>query len=43
MSKGDYIFLLDSDDFFEKDKIEKIIKYKSLNNSEIIFDIPRLL
>ena len=42
MSKGDYIFLLDSDDFFEKDKIEKVIKYKSLNNSEVIFDIPRL-
>ncbi len=41
-SKGDYIFLLDSDDFFEKDKIERVIEYKSKNNSEVIFDIPRL-
>lgn len=42
VSKGDYIFLLDSDDFFEKKKIEKIIKFKSKNNCELIFDVPRL-
>ena len=42
-SKGDYILLLDSDDFFENDKIEKIIKYKLKKNFEIIFDIPRLI
>lgn len=41
-SEGDYIFLLDSDDFFEKDKIEKIIKYKSVSGMELIYDIPRL-
>lgn len=41
-SNGDYIFLLDSDDFFEKDKIEKIIKYKSVSDMELIYDIPRL-
>ena len=27
MSTGDIIFLLDSDDFFGKDKIEKVIKF----------------
>ena len=42
LSNGDYIFLLDSDDFFEKDKIEKIIKYKSVSDMELIYDIPRL-
>lgn len=41
-SKGDYIFLLDSDDFFEIDKIEEIIKYLSTNNFEVIFDVPKL-
>ena len=27
LSKGEIIFLLDSDDYFEKNKIEKIINY----------------
>ena len=40
-STGDIIFLLDSDDFFRKDKIEKIMDFFLKNNNEnIVFDFP---
>ena len=40
-STGDIVFLLDSDDFFKKDKIEKIIDFFSKNENEnIVFDYP---
>ena len=43
MSTGDIIFLLDSDDFFRKDKIEKVIKFFLENKNEnIVFDFPIL-
>ena len=43
MSTGDIIFLLDSDDFFGKDKIEKVIKFFLENENEnIVFDFPIL-
>ena len=41
ISKGKIIFLLDSDDFFSKKKIEVIIKYlKKKPNIPAIFDLP---
>ena len=41
MSSGDIIFLLDSDDFFRKDKLEKVIKFFLENKNEnIVFDFP---
>ena len=43
MSTGDIIFLLDSDDFFGKDKIERVIKFFLENKNEnIVFDFPIL-
>ena len=41
MSKGDIIFLLDSDDFFKKNKVQKIVNH-FLNNKtkKIVFDFP---
>ncbi len=40
-SKGKYILLLDSDDFFKKNKVKEIVKYFSTNpKSNIIFDLP---
>ena len=40
-SKGKYILLLDSDDFFKKNKVKEIVnyfnKYKECN---IVFDLP---
>ena len=40
-SNGDIIFLLDSDDFFRKDKIEKVVNFFSKNKNEnILFDFP---
>lgn len=43
ISTGDIIFLLDSDDFFRKDKIEKVIKFFLENKNEnIVFDFPIL-
>ena len=40
-STGDVIFLLDSDDFFREDKIEKVVDFFSRNKSEnIVFDFP---
>ena len=41
-SSGDFIFFLDSDDFFELDKIEKIIQYNNINNFQFIADTPEL-
>lgn len=42
-SKGEYIFLLDSDDFYKEDKIEKIINFKKKNNYEFVCDVPRMI
>ena len=43
-STGDVIFFLDSDDFFSKNKVEKIIKsFEENDNKSIIFDLPILL
>ena len=40
-STGEIIFLLDSDDFFKKNKIEKVIDFFSKNKNEnIVFDYP---
>lgn len=40
-SKGDIIFLLDSDDYFKSEKIFKIMKQHNLSKSKkIIFDLP---
>ena len=40
-STGDVIFLLDSDDFFREDKIEKVVDFFSRNKNEnIVFDFP---
>ena len=41
-SKGKYIFFLDSDDFFKKDKLSKHIKIFKKKNEKIIFDLPIL-
>ena len=41
LSKGEIILLLDSDDFFQKQKIEKIVNYFLKNkNRNIVFDYP---
>jgi len=41
ISKGDLIFLLDSDDYFDKEKIEKIVNYFENNQqAKIVFDYP---
>ena len=40
-SKGQYILLLDSDDFFKKNKVKMIIEYFTKNpKSNIVFDLP---
>ncbi len=40
-SKGQLICLMDSDDFFKKDKVQKIVKYFKKNKSKaILFDNP---
>ena len=40
-STGEIIFLLDSDDFFKNNKIEKVIDFFSKNKNEnIVFDYP---
>ena len=44
ISKGDLIFLLDSDDYFKKDKIEKVVNYFLENkNRKIVFDFPIII
>ena len=41
LSTGDVIFFLDSDDYFRKDKVEKIINFFSIHkNKKIVFDFP---
>ena len=40
---GDIIFLLDSDDFFREDKIEKVVNFFLKNENEnIVFDFPTI-
>lgn len=40
-SKGNYIFFLDSDDFFKKTKVKTIVnKFKKNPNIQIYFDLP---
>ena len=42
-SQGDYLFFLDSDDYFKKRKIELLIKkFKSNKKFDLIFDLPIL-
>tara|TARA_B100001559_G_scaffold249219_1_gene212554 strand:- start:2408 stop:2845 length:438 start_codon:yes stop_codon:yes gene_type:complete len=42
-SKGDYIFFLDSDDYYNKNKLSEIIKeFNLIDNLKIIFDLPIL-
>lgn len=42
-SKGKFIFLLDSDDYFKKNKINKILTYfKKNKNVNVVFDLPIL-
>ena len=42
-SKGKYIFFLDSDDYFKKNKIKMLINYFEKNeNMNLIFDLPIL-
>ena len=41
ISKGKFIFLLDSDDYFKKEKIEKIVNFfKENEKAKIVFDYP---
>ena len=39
-TKGKYLFFLDSDDFFKKNKINYIIDKFNKNNFDLIFDLP---
>ena len=40
-SRGDYLFFLDSDDYFKKNKIKIVMdEFKKKKNIEIIFDLP---
>ena len=40
-SKGKYILLLDSDDFFKKNKVSEIVRFFQKNqSSSIVFDLP---
>lgn len=42
-SKGKYIFLLDSDDYFKKNKLKKVLNYFEENlDSNVVFDLPIL-
>lgn len=42
-ANGKILFFLDSDDFFDKNKIYNIISYFNLNkNKQIVFDLPKL-
>jgi len=44
LSTGDIIFFLDSDDYFKKDKVEKIINFFLENKKKkIVFDFPIIL
>ena len=40
-SKGEYILLLDSDDFFKKNKVKEIVNFFKKNpKSNVVFDLP---
>ena len=42
-SKGKYLFLLDSDDYFKKDKVKLVVdKFNNLKSVKILFDLPIL-
>ena len=44
ISKGDLIFLLDSDDYFNKEKIEKVVDFFNNNKkAKIVFDYPLIV
>ena len=44
LSTGDIIFFLDSDDYFQKNKIEKVVSsFLKDNNKMIIYDLPVIL
>ena len=44
LSTGDIIFFLDSDDYFKKDKVEKIINFfLEYKSKKIVFDYPVIL
>ena len=44
LCKGEFIFLLDSDDYFLKDKIKNIIKvFESNSKIKVIYDLPIIL
>jgi len=44
LSVGDVIFFLDSDDYFRKDKVEKVISFFLKNEKKkIVFDFPIIL
>ena len=44
ISEGDLIFLLDSDDYFNVEKIEKVVDYFNNNkNAKIVFDYPLIV
>ena len=44
ISKGELIFLLDSDDYFNQEKIEKVVDYYNNNKkAEIVFDYPLIV
>ena len=39
--KGEIIFFLDSDDYFKKNKLSRIVKFMNRNDDEkIVFDLP---
>ena len=41
LSKGEIVFLLDSDDYLHENKIEEIVKFFNNNkNAKIVFDYP---
>ena len=41
LSTGEIILFLDSDDYFEKNKVEEIVKFYNNNlNAKIVFDLP---
>jgi len=43
IAKGDYIFLLDSDDFFEKKKVFKVVEYLNKKRCDFIQDKSYLI
>ena len=41
-SNGEIIFLLDSDDFYKKDKVERVINFQKEKNLDFVCDIPKI-